>query len=357
MQSFLVVLATVQKFVVHEDETVTLVIMGVRLNRYRAKLLLSAMAIFAALNIVACRHAWKMTHFAEQGARTASPEKLTLLGKLSVLATGVTIPRPKSPVVVGVDRVVTLQTADNLKLEAWDIPTPDQRAVMLMFHGYAVSKSAMTHEAALFRELGLRTVLVDFRGSGGSDGSATTLGWSEAADVVAAVNWARNTWPDQRLIVYGQSLGAAAILRATAANSLTVDGMILESPYDRLLTTVGNRYDAMRLPAFPFAHLLVFWGGVQHGFNGFRLNPVDDAPQVKCPALVIGGQFDAWAQPDEVRRVADALGGATECHIFEHAGHGGYAQAETGRYREIVATWLDARLALPPTTSQQRDLE
>jgi alpha-beta hydrolase superfamily lysophospholipase len=308
-------------------------------------LLVCALAMFVALNLIAYRHAWKMTHYAEQGVRTVSPDKLTTLKKLSVLVTGVTIPRPESLPAVDDEHVVTLLTADGLKLEAWDIPATEQRGVVLMFHGYAVSKSAMQPEAALFRELGMRTVMVDFRGSGGSDGDATTLGWSESADVLAAVNWARNKWPDQRLIVYGQSLGAAAILRAVATEELNLDGMILESPYDTLLTTVGNRYHTMRLPAFPFAHLLVFWGGVQHGFNAFRLNPVAYAPHVKCPALVIGGEHDPWAQPDEVRRVASALGGTTECHIFEHAGHGGYGQNENGRYRDIVGNWLDALLS------------
>jgi hypothetical protein len=316
------------------------------------RMCLAVIMAFVALNVVAYRHAWRMTHFSNAATRTSSPEKLSAFGKLSVLVTGVTLPRPELSAISVEHRVVTFHTADGIQLEAWDIPVAEPRGVALMFHGYAVSKSAMLGEAEVFRGLGLRTVLVDLRGSGGSDGDVTTLGWCESADVAAAVSWARGEWPEQPLILYGQSLGAAAILRAMAVDGMRADGIILECPYDRLLTTVGNRYHAMHLPAFPFAQLLVFWGGVQHGFNAFRLNPVDYAASVTCPALVIGGERDLWALPDEVRRVADALGGTTQCHIFEHTGHGGYGQNEGGIYRDIMSKWLDALLSsLGPTDS------
>jgi hypothetical protein len=41
---------------------------------------------------------------------------------------------------------------------------------------------------------------------------------------------------------------AAAILRAVSAHELSPDALILECPFDRLLTTVQNRFAAMRLP-------------------------------------------------------------------------------------------------------------
>ncbi len=74
--------------------------------------------------------------------------------------------------------------------------------------------------------------------------------------------------------------------------------LVLESPFDALLSTVVNRFALMGLPAFPFAHLLVFWGGVQQGFNGFRHYPADYATEVRCAVLLLDGANDTRVTPD-----------------------------------------------------------
>jgi alpha-beta hydrolase superfamily lysophospholipase len=315
--------------------------------KLRAKVFLAAVALFVALNVVAYRHAWRMTHFLPVGAKTNSPERLSVLGKLEVLARGVEVPKPETgpvrPEFPQPARTVNFVTRDNLKLEAWDIPAETERGVVVMFHGYAVSRSALLGSARVLHELGWRTMLVDHRGSGRSEGWVTTLGWREAVDVAAAVNWARREWPSERLIVFGQSMGGGAALRAMATENVRPDGLIVECPFDTLLHTVAHRYRRMGLPAFPFAELLVFWGGAQHGFNAFRLNPAEYARAVTCPALVMDGENDPWVRPNEAQRVASAMRGPTECRIFKDAGHAGYWRDVGEEYRQTLRAWLNQR--------------
>jgi uncharacterized protein len=318
-----------------------------RISR-RAKLWAVIGILFVAANGIAYRHAWRMTHFVPAGARTNSPEKLSALDKVAVLVRGVEIPRPEDGQVRAEfsppARTVNFVTRDGVKLEAWDIPAQAERGVVVMFHGYAVSRTALLGDASVFHELGWRPVLVDHRGSGGSDGSVTTLGWREAGDVSAAVDWARREWPGAKLIIYGQSMGAVAALRAMATEHVQPDGLIAECPFDTLLHTVGHRYHVMGLPSFPFAELLVFWGGLQHGFNGFAHRPVEYARAVNCPALVLDGERDAWVLPDEARSVAAAMGGPAECHIFRQGGHAGYWSDVPEEYRQVVSAWLNQRI-------------
>ena len=313
-------------------------------RRRLVALCIVAVVLFAALNVVAYRHAWRMTHFVATGSRTESPQKLSVLGKLVVLFQGVEIRKPTVSVVPAKSpqpsRTVNFVTRDGVKLEAWDIPATPEQGVAVMFHGYAVSRQALLGEAGVLHELGWRTVLVDFRGSGGSEGWVTTLGWNEAEDVAAAAKWARHEWPSARILLSGQSMGAAAELRAMATKGVTADGIVAECPFDRFLTTVGRRYHRMGLPAFPFAELLVFWGGVQIGFNAFEHNPVTYASAVTCPALVLGGEHDPWVRPDETRRVASAVRGRTECIIFENGGHCGFWRDVPAEYRKILGEWL-----------------
>ena len=321
-------------------------------------LIVLALVLFGALNVIAYHHAWRMTHFVPAGSRTKSPQKLSVLGKIVVLFQGVEIPQPEVGV-VGADfpqpvRTVVFSTRDGVKLQAWDFPALPDRGVAVMFHGYAVSRQALLGEAHVLHDVGWRTVLVDFRGSGGSEGQASTLGWYEARDVAAAANWARQQWPGKRLLLFGQSMGAAAVLRAMASEGVTADGIILESPFDKLLTTAGHRYHWMGLPAFPFAELLLFWGGWQQGFNAFALNPVSYARAVTCPALVLGGAHDPWVMPAEARRVAAAMRGPTECRIFEDGGHCGYWSDVGAEYRTVVDAWLTTLPALTEKAASSR---
>jgi hypothetical protein len=307
--------------------------------------LLIGLVVFA--NAVAYRHAWRMTHFVPAGERTLRPQKLTGWEKLGVLIKGVTVPKPPShlpgPGHPQPARIVSIPTSDNLTLESWDIPGTQPDRVIVMFHGYAVAKSVMIGEMKIFHELGWRTVLVDFRGSGNSAGMITSFGWHEARDVAAAVRWVRQEWPGAKLILYGQSMGGAAILRALALEDITADGIIIECVFDRMLTTIGHRYRAMNLPAFPAANLLTFWGGFQQDFPAFQHNPADYARLVSVPALVMGGECDPWVKPSETLSIAGNLKGPVRCKVFKGAGHGSFRTEVGEPYRALLRDWLNER--------------
>jgi len=268
------------------------------------------------------------------------------LDKIMVMLGGVSIPRPEceliDPSLPQPEQTVHFSTRDGAQLEAWIIPSQDNHTVALLFHGHASAKSGMLGEARILHDLGVGSMLVDFRGSGGSDGMDTTLGWRESADVAAAFEWARKQLPDKELILYGVSMGAAAALRAVAVEGIRPEGVVVECPFDNLLTTVGHRNEQMGLPVFPIAHLLLFWGGLQHGFNAFTLNPAEYARSVTSPALVMDGENDPWVKPSEARRVAAAMQGPTQCVIFTGGKHGGFWWDEAGDYRSTLATWLEA---------------
>ncbi|HKM56418.1 MAG TPA: alpha/beta hydrolase, partial [Isosphaeraceae bacterium] len=222
-------------------------------------------AVLVALNIVAYNHAYSMTHFREGGSRTASPETLPFFAKAQVVLLGVNIPRPcnhADPSSQGLTfETLQFQGKDGVSLEAWHLANSSAKGLVLLLHGYAACKASLLSEASAFHDLGYAVVLLDLRGSGGSAGNETTIGVYEAEDVAAVVESLRKKHPDQPLILYGQSMGSVAILRAIAENGVQPEAVVVECPFDRLLSTVENRFSAIGLPAFPCAHLLVFWGG------------------------------------------------------------------------------------------------
>jgi len=184
-------------------------------------------------------------------------------------------------------------------------------------------------------------LLVDFRGSGGSSGEATTLGVYEAGDVATSFELAARIAPDCPLVLFGRSMGSVAILRAIAHAGISPEGIIIECPFDRLLGTVAHRFTAMGLPSFPCAQMLVFWGGVQHGMNGFAHNPCEYAPRVNCPALVMHGELDKRVSVPEVQAVYDALAGPKRLEVFPATGHESCYRTRPDLWGRHVTEFLD----------------
>ncbi len=301
---------------------------------------------FVGLNILAYRHAKAMTHFLPAGKRTQRPEELSTAGKIRTLLTGISLPRPvnrSTPDALGLPfETISFPGAHDIELEAWLIQSEDQNGVIALFHGYGGAKDSLLPAAKEFLDRGLTTLLVDFHGSGGSGGNTTSIGWHEAKDVEAAAKWIRESEPRQPQYLHGISLGAVAILRATGSLGVEADGLILEAPFDRMQTTVVRRFDAMGVPSFPAAQLLVFWGGVQQGFNGFAHNPINYAQNVRCPSIVMLGGNDPRVTPSDGTRLAKALNTAGGPVLFESAGHAQCQSSDPEKWRESVAQFLAA---------------
>jgi alpha-beta hydrolase superfamily lysophospholipase len=316
-----------------------------RRMHWRRSIVAVLLLALIALNGIAFMQAWAMTHFVPAGQRTPAIESLSLPQKAWTIVAGVTVPRPQNnstPANFGLSyEIRRIDAAHGEWLEAWFVPSVPSHAVVLMFPGYATSKDTLLAPASALHDMGYDALLVDFRGSGGSSGSDTTLGVREADDVATSVAYARQTWSDEPIVLYGVSMGAATVLRAVAKDGVQPDALILESPFDRLLTTVGNRFHSMGLPAFPSAELLVFWGSLQHGFDGFQHNPVEYARWVKCPTLFMYGNQDPRVTPEQSIAIYEQLGGPKELVSFPGAGHTSLIAAAPQEWKAHVGKFLD----------------
>ncbi len=184
-------------------------------------------------------------------------------------------------------------------------------------------------------------LLVDFRGVGGSSGNTTTVGVREAEDVAIAVNYTRSLDLKRPIVLYGVSMGTAAILKAVAQKKVNPDAIVLELPFTRLLDAVRSRLKARKIPTFPMAELVVFWGGVQHGFNGFVHNPVMDARQARCPVLLLYGKRDRWTTESEIDRIFNNFQGIKQKVVFPKAGHDLLVTADRKLWVQSIDRFLE----------------
>lgn len=323
----------------------------VRLFRSKKRVALVLALGLVALNLAAFRQARAFTHFVPPGPRPRARAQFQSLGDTAmILATGVVLPRPvnrRTPADLGLpyERHV-FPGGRGVPLEAWLVPRADARGTVILFHGHANSKDSQLPEAEVFHAMGLNVFLVDFYGSGGSGGNETSIGFYEALDVARAFAYVRDLPGAGPVLLYGASMGAAAVLKGVADDKLEPAALILECPFDSLMRTVRHRFASLGCPSFPLADLLVFWGGVQEGFNGFQFSPLESASAIESPTLLMNGDIDPWVRPDEARAIFGALKGPKTLKLFAGVGHASCLRARPDEWEGTVSEFLACRTAL-----------
>jgi alpha-beta hydrolase superfamily lysophospholipase len=234
--------------------------------------------------------------------------------------------------------------AHGVLLEAWYVPDADARGTVVLFHGHAASKDSQLREAKVFHALGCSALLVDFYGSGGSGGDETSIGFHEATDVAAAYAYASDLPGRRPVVLYGASMGAVAVLKAVADSRLQPAALVLECPFDSLLGTVRHRFASYGLPSVPLADMLVFWGGVQQGFDAWKYRPIESAARIDRPTLLMNGDRDPWVRPEEARGIFEALRGPKKLKVFSGVGHDSCLRGRPDEWKRAVSELLDETL-------------
>ncbi|SDJ30034.1 alpha/beta hydrolase [Paenibacillus naphthalenovorans] len=170
---------------------------------------------------------------------------------------------------------------DDITLKGWFLPgkTIDRedsgKTGIIMTHGYRTNRLQKSAEALdLAKRLtdrGYRVFMFDFRNSGESEGSKTTIGFDEKYDVLGAIDWMKANHPG-KIALLGYSMGASTSLIA-AAEEPGVSGVIADSPFNHLRLYLEDHLSVWsNLPQFPFTPLIL---GILPGLVGVDPDQVD----------------------------------------------------------------------------------
>jgi hypothetical protein len=178
------------------------------------------------MNVVAYFHAYKFTHYTSQTIeKTRKPEQLTFGEKATTLLLGVSNPRPVNS--TKPTNYETIQLQSNKHIECWYLKSATKaKGTIVLFHGYGGEKSSMIDKATVFDSLQYNVVLVDFMGSGGSEGNTTTIGFKEAVEVKTVYDYLISNG-EKNIYLYGTSMGGVAIMKAIKDYHLTPKSIII----------------------------------------------------------------------------------------------------------------------------------
>lgn len=296
--------------------------------------------IIICTNIIAIFHAYRFTHFSEESTeRTPNPDELSFTEKLATLLFGVSFPKSRNHTKPSL-AFETIRLGIDNGMECWKLTVPRAKGTVILFHGYGGTKATMLDKAEVFRNLGYNTLLPDFTGNGGSKGYETTIGFYEAKQVKTCYEYLQDIG-EQNIILFGTSMGAAAILKAlNDYEHLRPTAALMECPFGSMYETVCARFQMMNIPAVPMAGLLVFWGGTLNGFNAFAHNPAEYATEVKTPTLLMYGAKDEKVSLKETQEIFTHLNGPKALRIYPNASHENYLIKYRTEWTEDVSNFL-----------------
>lgn len=222
-------------------------------------------------------------------------------------------------------------------VSAWYLPPPTSASggeaqpggavapVVLMLHGNGENLETM-RQVELFDDLGALgagVLAVDYPGYGRSEGTP-----AEASNIAAAEagwEWLSRNAAGHPRIVAGWSLGAAVAAQVAARHGGDAAGVMLLSPWDRLVELARLHY-----PAWLVDRLLPE-----------RYDSVEAAARIAAPALVVHGDHDTIIPIALGRRLHEALPEPKRWVEVPGAGHNDLlARRETW---EAIAAFLADR--------------
>ena len=214
---------------------------------------------------------------------------------------------PPVPGVLAGARDVTLRTSDGLTLGAWLVPpdpaVPDRRLAVLVAPGNAGNRLTRAPLAAALAGEGLTVLLLDYRGYGGNPGSPSERGLARDADAARRHLIEQAGFPAERLLYYGESLGAAVV--TALATRHPPAGLILRSPFTALAAAGREHY-----PFLPVGLLL-----------RDRFPVAEQIARVTAPTVVVHGTADTVVPPAQSLTVADHAGGPVTVVAVAGADH------------------------------------
>lgn len=305
------------------------------------RFLLKTFAVFFLLiNVMSIFHAYRFTHYTNSTEeRIGDASKLGLWQKLNTAVFGVKNPKPVNKKFPPLPYKI-VKIGESKPLNCWLIEHANAKGLVILFHGYSSCKSEMLERADSLLSAQYATLLVDFNGSGESEGNQTTIGYKESEQVLSCYSYAKQN-RYKNIYLLGSSMGAAAILKAVYEYKLTPNGVILECPFASLHKAVGNRMNLMNMPKEPLTSLLVFWGGTINGFWAFGFSPEEYAKQVQCPTLLIYGTRDKKVNMQETQSIFQNLAEPKFLKLYSQSGHADYLKNNPKEWTWDVRVFLN----------------
>lgn len=232
--------------------------------------------------------------------------------------------------------------SDGLKLYGEYYDFGNKKAIMLL-PGRTETCFYGCYYAPAFKAAGYNILLTDPRGHGLSDGDIITLGKGEGLD---AINWCKFLHDEMKvdsIALYGLCGGATACCVALThpdcpnyINSLIADGMFYSffNVYKRHI--IDEKH-----PVYPVIWEVLGKIKKHNGVDPYKVTPKVLIKNVKVPTLLLSGEKDKFAVPEEAKKLLKLSGASDKKLVYiPNARHSHLRYDNTIDYDKAVIDFL-----------------
>ncbi len=213
---------------------------------------------------------------------------------------------------------VFLPTPDGAEIHALHFRAKAPKGVILYFHGNAGSLRSwgfVAEELLLFQ---YDVLMIDYRGFGKSTGHRTEAALHQDAQL--AYNYLTKQYPEDKIIVFGRSIGTGVAVPLAAQNKPR--SLILETPFYNFAEIAKTHY-----PFLPVSLLLKYT---------FRSDKY--ITKVPCPTYILHGTADNIVPYASGKKLAQLAGGKAQLITIPGGGHNDLSHF--GAYQQAISAIL-----------------
>ncbi|NKB58558.1 MAG: prolyl oligopeptidase family serine peptidase [Alphaproteobacteria bacterium] len=218
---------------------------------------------------------------------------------------------------------VRVPTEDGFDLLGWwREPRDETQPAIAYFHGNSGHIGDRADKVRDYLDAGYGVLLLSYRYNAGSGGNPSEDGL--IADARAGLAFLKGAGiADERIVLYGESLGSGAAVAVAAAQ--TIGALVLEAPYSNMSELAQYHY----------------WYTPARWLVRDTLDSASRISKVTAPILVIHGERDRVIPPKFARMLFDAAPEPKEAHFLPEGQHNDLLDYGLAR---LVIDFLDRRL-------------
>lgn len=255
----------------------------------------------------------------------------------------------------GASRQISAVTADGYTLIAQEFSASDaSHEWALVLHGYTGWKEEMFPFACWYHEEGYHVIVPDLRCQGESEGDFIGMGWTDHYDCTLWIDYILAQDAEAKIVLHGQSMGAATALMMTGEETLSshVVAVVSDCAYTDAYSMFAEKIkEWFHLPAFPLVDTACLVLKLRGGYDLKDASAIRAVQKSSTPTLFIHGEDDAMISVQMTKDLYEAAACPKELMIVEGAGH---AQAQDkdpdgyyGTIREFLRRNTDTLFTFP----------
>lgn len=207
------------------------------------------------------------------------------------------------------EKLVIKSTHFNKNLHAYYLfPEKESDVFVITIHGYTSEPRGIGLYAKKYHELGYNVITPCLNGHGESESGAITMGWNDRLDVIDWINFIVENHPDCKIILHGESMGAATTMMTTGEElpenvKVAVADCGFTSVWDILSNEIHHSY---KLHDFPTLYSANAINKLYSGFDFKKASAIEQLKKSKTPTIFIHGDQDKFVPYEMLDKVYEA---------------------------------------------------